>query len=130
MTDYVFVYGTLKRGEPNQTLMCGTRYVADGILNNAGLIDLGGFPGLVLGHCWPKDFAKGEIYEILDNDVISTLDRLESVGHLYTRVMIPVAVIGVPSTLLCWTYILLTKVPEERLVQGGSWSWGDKYVEN
>ena len=36
MSEYVFVYGTLKRGGINERLMEGTEYIADGVIPNAG----------------------------------------------------------------------------------------------
>ncbi len=143
MSDYVFVYGTLKRGGINERLMEGTDYVADGVISNAGLLNMPGFPGLLLGNCPEDMYARGEIYKIEDpgvhepafaynmNRVLATLDHLEQEGKLYKRIIIPV--VPTPRGTIsdrvpfinCWAYVLLMDLPPHRLVRGGNWEMGD-----
>ena len=92
MSKYVFVYGTLKRGEINERLMDGTKFITTGTIANAGLVSTGYFPGLVLGKCPPSCYARGEVYEIYRSYVLPTLDHLESEGRLFKRVVVPVMV--------------------------------------
>ncbi len=129
MSEYVFVYGTLKRGGINERLMEGTEYIADGVIPNAGLLVMPGYPGLLLGKCPEDMYAKGEIYEIYRSYVLDTLDHLEQEGILYKRVMVPVNLIDpdptLSASLMCWAYILLMDLPPHRFVQGGNWEMGD-----
>ena len=121
MSKYVFVYGTLKKGEINERLMDnGTTYVADGVIENAGLVSMGYFPGMVLGACHPCFYAQGEIYEMSHPSVLDTLDHLESEGHLYKRIIVPVKTKDM--TIHCWAYVLLMDLPPERLVIDGDWT--------
>lgn len=142
MSDYIFVYGTLKRGGVNERLMDGTHYVADGMIRCAALLNMPGFPGLLLGKCPEDMYAKGEVYKIDGAEdfgvsaeerdrVLATLDFLEQEGRIYKRVILPV-VPTVPGPLLdvsgninCWTYVLLMDLPPSRLVRDGNWEMGD-----
>lgn len=124
MSKYVFVYGTLKRGEINERLMDnGTTYVADGVIENAGLVSMGYFPGLVLGQCPSSYYAQGEVYEMSHPSVLDTLDHLESEGRLYKRIIVPVKTKNM--TILCWAYVLLMNLPPDRLVINGNWTIKD-----
>ncbi len=143
MSEYVFVYGTLKRGGINERLMEGTEYVADGVIPNAGLLAMPGYPGLLLGKCPEDMYARGEIYRIegtelyessasMNRDrVLATLDTLEQEGLLYKRVVVPVLPIAPDESLdadrkfMCWAYILLMDLPPHRLIRGGNWEMGD-----
>ncbi|CAD7076623.1 unnamed protein product [Hermetia illucens] len=115
----VFVYGTLKRGEPNHywltdagkgfsrlvsigktqkkyPLVIGTRYNIPFLLDKEGT-----------GHN-----VEGEIYEI-DDKMLSSLDDLEEYPNYYDReIQDIVAENG--STTQCWIY-LLRKFPENML---------------
>jgi len=122
MSEYVFVYGTLKRGELNERLMEGSEYVADGMVTNAGLLNMPGFPGLLLGRCPEELYAQGEVYEIYHSYVLDTLDALESEGRMYKRIKVPVELdrtfpTMLPKSLVCWTYVLLMDLPPDRLVR-------------
>ena len=121
MPEYVFVYGTLKKGHFNSYLLDGSEYIADGVINNAVLIDLGGFPGLALGYGTEENTVHGEIYEIYRPRTLDMLDLLESEGRLYKRVNMSVNVIGNQQPILCWVYILLLNLSGALLVPDGNW---------
>ncbi len=93
MSDYIFVYGTLKRGGVNERLMAGTKYVTDGMITCAALLNMPGFPGLLLGKCPEDMYAQGEVYKIdaeASGRVLERLDFLEQEGRIYKRIIVPV----------------------------------------
>ncbi|XP_059620036.1 putative gamma-glutamylcyclotransferase CG2811 [Phlebotomus argentipes] len=109
-----FVYGTLKRGEPNHQLLTrpengvskfvgraettvklplviGTRYNIPFLLNQRGT-----------GH-----FVRGEIYEV-DDGMMEKLDELEGYPEFYDREIQEMKLLDDPEqkTLPCWVYLL------------------------
>lgn len=84
----VFVYGTLRTGEPNHHLLDGLQST-DRILTEPSfeLVDLGAYPAMVDGG---DTAVVGEVYRV-DADLLATLDRLEGHPHFYERRPIPLA---------------------------------------
>lgn len=79
---YLFVYGTLKRGQRNHPLLKGAEFLDTGI--TAGRIySVGSFPALTLPKSH-REYVQGEIYRITP-EMLPRLDRLEGVPHMYTR---------------------------------------------
>ncbi|MBN9407928.1 MAG: gamma-glutamylcyclotransferase [Burkholderiales bacterium] len=73
---FVFVYGTLRRGQSNDInrLMPAPRFVCEAVLAGE-LYDLGPYPGMrLIG----DDLVRGEIYEIAP-EVERRLDEIEEV---------------------------------------------------
>jgi gamma-glutamylaminecyclotransferase len=116
----VFVYGTLKKGQPNHhwlgnksngfasflspatttqkmPLVIATRYNIPFLLNKPG----------------EGSYVTGEIYEVDDN-MMENLDRLESCPDLYARVVQEMNLGIGHGSMPCWIY-LLNKYPEELL---------------
>ncbi len=120
MSDYVFVYGTLKRGEHNHRLMDGAEYVCDTHASNCVLVDLGGCPGMIIGSAEPECAAKGEVFKFEDVRVLRTLDQLEQEGSLYKRIMIPLYIED--EVRMCWTYVLLYALPFKAIINDGVWT--------
>lgn len=82
MTNRVFVYGTLRRGEHNHRLLESARFVGEGHTPPSfTLRDLGAYPALVDGG---STRVVGEIYEV-EGVTLSALDRLEDHPRLYRR---------------------------------------------
>ena len=86
LTDFVFVYGSLKRGFGNHRCLEGAEFIGPGILDNAKMLNLGAFPGLV-----PATTGEifGEIYKITPT-ILVRLDRLEGHPHFYCREIKPI----------------------------------------
>ena len=82
---YVFVYGTLLKGERNHSLIGESRLVDTATVSGYSMYDIGSFPAIVPG----KEIITGEIYEI-DSDTLENLDLLEGEGELYKRKCAPV----------------------------------------
>ena len=78
--DRVFVYGTLKRGQPNHHWLAGAPCQGLVRLENVLLHDLGPFPMAIHG----DGVVVGELYQI-DAEMLASLDRLEGVPRLYQR---------------------------------------------
>jgi gamma-glutamylcyclotransferase (GGCT)/AIG2-like uncharacterized protein YtfP len=78
----LFVYGTLRRGEPNHQELGGARFIAR--VRTAPvyeLVDLGHFPALVEGG---TTAVQGELYEV-DEHWVDRLDAFEEAPELYDR---------------------------------------------
>lgn len=84
MPTVLFVYGTLKRGQPAHRLLAGQRFLGPAVTApRYRLVDLGPFPGLV------RDEAaglavRGELWEVSDC-CADELDDFEGCPALYTR---------------------------------------------
>jgi gamma-glutamylcyclotransferase (GGCT)/AIG2-like uncharacterized protein YtfP len=79
----VFVYGSLKRGEPNHHWIAAAPYLGEAQLPGARLYDLGPFP-MAVASGDPADTIAGELYAVTPA-VLATLDRFEGVPRLYER---------------------------------------------
>ena len=78
----VFVYGTLRTGEPNHDLLDGQVLVRCARTGPAyELVDLGPFPAMLKGG---RTSVLGEVYQI-DRFALAALDRLEGHPRLYRR---------------------------------------------
>lgn len=80
----IFVYGTLKSGMPNHSLIADDKsskmLFDDGIIRGR-MYSLGQYPAIV-----PEDwgYCKGEVWEVSD-EVLVMLDRLEEHPEFYVR---------------------------------------------
>ena len=79
----VFVYGSLKRGEPNHHWIAAAPYLGEAQLPGARLYDLGPFPMAVASGDHADTIAV-ELYAVTPA-VLATLDRFEGVPRLYER---------------------------------------------
>ena len=125
MTDYVFVYGSLKQDEshhhllePFATLTCKTS--VQGILYR--VVD---YPGLVLTND-PGQRVTGEIYEIHDTRSFDLMDEWEGCRpqdpqpHHYRRdkVEIPTPM----GTFSCWLYVYIQPTDTLPVINSGNWT--------
>tara|TARA_Y100001973_G_C5156014_1_gene310794 strand:- start:737 stop:1126 length:390 start_codon:yes stop_codon:yes gene_type:complete len=117
----LFVYGTLKKGYSNHSIIQKTTYIGDFI--SIDRFDLSGysFPKI-----YPNDQGKrikGEIYDLYEQDFIAT-DMLEGNGSFYRReirkfqrnneiieawiyiILQPGCSIEVPGSIIDWDYSL------------------------
>jgi gamma-glutamylaminecyclotransferase len=89
MTHRVFVYGTLKRGYPNNPLLEGSEFLGEAVTvltYNAITVPADNSFPLIMPDPRGKPVA-GEIYTV-DDATLARLDRLEREGRSYDRVMI------------------------------------------
>ena len=100
----VFVYGSLKKGYCNSSLLRNDRYIADRLTEDDTYVmrSLGSFPGVHRSYngmqCRP---VSGELYEVSDY-TLYRLDILESNGHFYNRELIKLREEEEPA----WMYLL------------------------
>tara|TARA_R100001015_G_C4621852_1_gene179149 strand:- start:1209 stop:1562 length:354 start_codon:yes stop_codon:yes gene_type:complete len=83
----IFVYGTLLKGEGNNSLIKNenSKFLGKSVTSRGfTLYDLGGFPGMVKGG---TGSVVGEIYEV-DSFTIARLDILEGHPQFYRRSII------------------------------------------
>lgn len=79
MTNLVFTYGTLMKGQCRNHVLKDCKYVCDAVLEDYGLYDVGSYPAAVP----VKDYkVYGEVYEI-NNSIKKQLDDIEGEGYLY-----------------------------------------------
>jgi gamma-glutamylaminecyclotransferase len=84
----VFVYGSLRHGQGNHSVIAGaTRVGAARTTPEFTLYDLGPFPALVRGGATS---VAGELYDV-DGLLLERLDRLEGCPRLYQRQVIRLA---------------------------------------
>jgi len=110
--DYVFVYGTLKRGHGNHRLLQGCRIwkaKAEGI----DLHDGRAFPFAKRG----SHVTHGELYEVPD-DVLERLDHLEGHPHFYRRERTTILVGD--KQVNAWIY-LCPEAKKHPLIESGEW---------
>lgn len=118
---YVFVYGTLRRGELRDinSLQPTPIFIGDGQITGT-LYDLGSYPGVRLGGV---RWVQGEIYQI-SPELERQLDEIEEVWPQQTgeyarrEVLVECAV----TALTCLVYEAAeTRTEGQRLIESGDW---------
>lgn len=102
MSNFVFVYGTLKDGLSNNVLLRSATFVSRGCTVKPYIMyDTGGFP--VVFQETEKHNVSGEVYEV-DDQTLQRLDRLEGHPSFFERreITVDLADTGVQHT--CWMY--------------------------
>ncbi len=91
MTKIFFVYGTLKRGRGNHSLLSGAKFVGNGVTESDSffMFTNGGFPYVLSNG---KFHISGELFEVTDDVTEQRLDRLEGVPSHYVRMLTPIRV--------------------------------------
>ena len=110
----VFVYGTLRAGQPNHRLLRGaTAFGAATTAEPFVMHDLGAFPAIVAGGATP---IAGEVYEV-DADTLRALDRLEGYPGFYDRVEV-----GLTDGTRALVYTMQPRqVAERPIIPTGDW---------
>jgi len=122
LTDYLFVYGTLKRGGRNARLLETAEYIGPAKTERRfRLLDCREYPALVEFPAEPLEI-RGEVYRIDATD-LPPLDELEDEGTLYRRTTLPIVLFSDSATqpLVAWTYLWLGRVDPRRLISGDQW---------
>lgn len=111
MTQLVFVYGTLRRGEVNHHYLATAKFVAQWCtLPEYALFDLGPYPALIKG----QQSIQGELYWI-NRHTLAELDELEDVPVEYRRERIETP-FG-----LAWVYLFQNDRELSVLIPSGDW---------
>lgn len=81
---YIFVYGTLKKGDPNHFRLNGSEYICTTrTAERYTMLDLGAFPGVIKDEIeHTASFINGEVYSITPQ-TLENLDCYE--GEWYFR---------------------------------------------
>ena len=96
----MFVYGSLKRGHTNHTLMQDSRFLADATTQPAyDMLDFGYYPGVIANGRYS---IRGEVFTV-SGDVLNVVDALEGHPIFYRRVRIPV--ITDTGVFPAWMYL-------------------------
>jgi gamma-glutamylcyclotransferase (GGCT)/AIG2-like uncharacterized protein YtfP len=119
--NFVFVYGTLKKGHHANGMMqrqrsegepMGTNYLGKAKIEGFKLYDLGGFP-CVMKTDDPTLSVEGEVYCVNDSQ-LKALDSYEGVSSgLFSRIMVTPDCYGLEKEVSCFVY-----------------QWGDKFPPN
>ena len=110
----VFVYGSLKRGQPNHNQMEGCSWVGKAELSGLALYDLGPFPMAV--PAGPDAGLQGEIYRV-NAAQLARLDRFEGAPRLYERQRWPLR-----DGRAVWVYVGRPRqVRHVRRITSGCW---------
>jgi gamma-glutamylcyclotransferase (GGCT)/AIG2-like uncharacterized protein YtfP len=81
----LFVYGTLKRGQPRHDLLAGATFVGGAVTEPLyRLVHLGRYPGLVPAAAGAGTAVHGELWRV-DAAARARLDEYEGVPTLYRR---------------------------------------------
>ena len=105
---FVFVYGTLKKNEPNHYVMTSTPgFISNGeTLTKYPLVIASKFNiPYLLDKAGTGHVIKGEVYEVND-DMLKVLDDFEGHPEYYQRREEPIKLHSSHETKLCWTYFL------------------------
>ncbi len=120
----VFVYGSLKRGFGNNTVLGDSPFLSEGMLyGNFAMFSLGSFPGVIKSKSH-KGPIHGEVFEV-DSQTLSRLDMLEGYNEFntdlsfYNREMVSVLMPD-GETVECLTYFL-NETPVDGQVKDGVW---------
>ncbi len=120
--EFVFVYGTLRRGGSNHFRMAGAEFVSAGSITGR-MYRIDWYPGLVLDAA--GDEISGEVYAV-DAEMLETLDRFEGIaageveGSEYRRVQTLVMQRD-SQTLNAWVWEWLGPVSESQRISAGDW---------
>ncbi len=121
----VFVYGTLRRGDPSGK----NAWLGDSVCQGTGrvagrLLDLADYPGMIPAD-EPGQWVTGEIYEV-SAAVLAELDQYEGCDisspqpQEYRREMIPVEMENGES-MTAWTYWFALPAAGYRRIASGDW---------
>lgn len=107
----IFVYGTLKKGFGNHSIISGSRWLGDTEVKGK-IYNLGAFPGAKFDE---DGIVKGELYEV-NELTLGRLDRLEGHPSFYLRTKVPCN-LGV----IVEAYHYCGKVNSKWLIESGVW---------
>ena len=113
--NYLFVYGTLKRGFGNSYFLRNSEFVGKATSEDRFDVFDVGFPCAYLNN--DGKFIIGEVYKLTDEDFIFT-DSLESNGSLYQRFVKTFHFYNKEGSCRAWIYIIIN--PMGRLYESNS----------
>lgn len=122
--DFLFVYGSLRRGErADLSPRLGAKYMGEAEINGL-LYGVAWYPGVKLLD-FPDKFTgeiptvKGDVFQLLDDDIITLLDAYEGYPDLFGR-----SEVTAKGGQKVWVYTYNGDVWPESLVPSGDWKIG------
>lgn len=124
----VFVYGTLKRGGPNNYLMdsINAEYLGDAGLKDHALYGIGNLPVAVSED---NNSVYGEIWKVPSPGMLY-LDMLENNGKAYTRKVVTVNTMDgnqVEAWFYEFTMTSVSNVPFVKKIESGVWDLNSEF---
>ena len=122
-TEYVFVYGSLKRGyRLFSQYMEETAFIGKAVLEGYTLHRVKGawYPGIRKG----DGNVKGEVFKIGPED-LKQLDLVEGEGQLYDRITAEVEIENLEERLTAFVYVFKNKKFLGDLIKDGVWEEED-----
>ena len=122
-TDFVFVYGSLKRGyRLFSQYLEETAFIGKATLEGYTLhkVDNAWYPGIKKG----AGKVKGEVFKI-GPDNLKQLDLVEGEGQLYDRITAEVVLENLGETLTAYVYIFKKKEFLGPVIKDGIWKKKD-----
>ncbi|HEY5311073.1 MAG TPA: gamma-glutamylcyclotransferase family protein [Pirellulales bacterium] len=117
----VFVYGSLKRGQPNHRLLMDAEFLGHGRTEPLfALYCLGPYPAMVRESTGPIA-VEGELYRI-SAGLLAELDQFEARGDLYERQLLPIDGPGGGQSQRAWAYLYLRPLASARRWPTASWT--------
>ena len=118
--NYVFVYGTLKKGYGNHAAFLNKEPLCTIIAELPfTMVDLGPYPALVPTHGLDRQIT-GEIYEV-DDVILEGLDHLEGYPEYYNRTQFDLRPYGIDGD--AWVYFIEhMHYEDEKIVINGDWN--------
>lgn len=109
--NFVFVYGSLKKGFGNHRLLVESELICEAVTLDSkyNMRSCGGFPGV---HSNGENRISGELYSV-DDITFESLDRLEGNGHFYNREEVFLVSTSQPAMkpYKAWMYLLREDYP-------------------
>jgi len=114
--DYLFVYGTLRRGNKNsyaELLSANSEFIAEARLA-ARVYELGPYRGAVLSHD-PGAWISGEVFQLHETDsLFQTLDEYEGADYCRVKAEVELASGG---RVYAWVYVC-SETAQRRIAEG------------
>ncbi|WP_448588029.1 gamma-glutamylcyclotransferase family protein [Thermocrinis sp.] len=112
----LFVYGTLRKGEPRHRFMHGSRFLGEAYVQGYNLYVVYDYPGMKEG----EGVVWGELYEV-SKELLHELDWVEGAPELFRREFITVKLRG-GEELTAYAYIYNHSVDGLELIPLGDWT--------
>ena len=120
----IFVYGTLKKHQPNFAIIKSGVFCGVGRLpksNNFRMVSMGSFPALIqAGNNTPQEI-NGEIWDV-DDESFKNVDYLEGYPSFYEREQFTI-LDSADREHTCWAYFIPDELSTKELtsVDNGTW---------
>ncbi len=111
---YLFVYGTLKKGEESHYFLAEEEFIGPAELEGYEMYDLGDYPGIVKG----KGKVYGELYAV-SRETLRKLDEFEENGIFYLRKKEKVKVGD--KVFEAWVYEYIENLKNAKKIKSGVW---------